>query len=97
MIARAILGRPQLLILDEGFTGIDENDKLTILDEFFKPEYNWTIIDISHDPEVVVRSKRVLVMAGGKIVQSGSPQELMSLRECEFTRLFPSLTIRDIK
>ena len=97
LIARAILGRPQLLILDEGFTGIDENDKLTILDEFFKPEYNWTIIDISHDPEVVVRSKRVLVMAGGKIVQSGSPQELMSLRECEFTRLFPSLTIRDIK
>ena len=31
LIARAVISRPQLLILDEGFTGVDENDKLSIL------------------------------------------------------------------
>ncbi len=33
LIARAIVSRPSLLILDEGFTGIDEKDKLQILDK----------------------------------------------------------------
>jgi ATP-binding cassette subfamily B protein len=91
LLARAIVGRPQLLILDEGFTGIDENDKLEILDELFDPRHNWTIIDISHDPEVVMRSKHVLVMANGRIVESGAPKELVRVSDCEFSRIFPSL------
>lgn len=97
LIARAVAGRPQLLILDEGFTGVDENDKLIILEELFNPDYNWTIINISHDPEIVVRSKTIHVLAGGRIVQSGSPSELTQLRESEFTRLFPTLGLREVK
>lgn len=97
LIARAVIGRPQLLILDEGFTGVDENDKLMILEELFKPNYNWTIINISHDPEIVVRSKTIHVLAGGKIVESGTPFDLMRLRECEFSRLFPTLGLREVK
>lgn len=97
LIARAIVSRPQLLILDEGFTGIDEKDKLVILDELYNPQYTWTIIDISHDPEVVIRSKKVHVMANGQIVETGSPQDLMGIRDCEFTRLFPSLFINEAR
>ncbi len=97
LLARAIVSRPQLLILDEGFTGIDEKDKLIILDELYNPQYTWTIIDISHDPEVVIRSKKVHVMANGQIVETGSPQDLMGIRDCEFTRLFPSLFINEAR
>lgn len=97
MIARAVVTRPQLLILDEGFTGIDENDKLRILDELYNPAYPWTIIDISHDPELVLRSHTVHVMAHGRIVESGTPRELMRKRECEFRQLFPSLGLREVK
>jgi len=91
LIARAVINRPQLLILDEGFTGVDEKDKLEILESLFKPDYNWTIINISHDPEIVIRSKTIHVLAEGKIIQSGSPFELMRLTAGEFTRLFPAL------
>lgn len=97
LLARAIVSRPQLLILDEGFTGIDEKDKLAILDNLYNSNYSWTIIDISHDPEVVIRSKQVHVMANGQIVETGSPSELVGVHDCEFTRLFPSLFINDVR
>jgi len=97
LIARAVVSRPQLLILDEGFTGVDENDKLTILEELFNGKQQWTIINISHDPEVVVRSTMIHVIADGQIVESGAPSVLMQKRECAFTELFPTLSLREVK
>lgn len=91
LIARAVVSRPSLLILDEGFTGVDENDKLAILDELFNPAYRWTILDISHDPEIVSRTKTIHVLAKGRIVESGSVKELISRADCELRRLFPTL------
>ena len=91
LIARAVVSRPNLLILDEGFTGVDENDKLAILDELFNPAYRWTILDISHDPEIVSRTKTIHVLAKGRIVESGSVKELISRADCELRRLFPTL------
>ncbi len=92
LIARAIVTRPSLLILDEAFTGIDERDKLSILDRLYDRDQSWTIIDISHDPEVVVRSDVIYVLESGKLIethrgiQSQSPQ-----CSSHFAALFPSL------
>ncbi len=97
LMARAIVSRPSLLILDEGFTGIDENDKLQILDELYDAKNSWTIIDISHDPEVVSRSQTAYVLAHGKIVESGKLTELLQQRNGEFHRLFPTLGLRGIR
>lgn len=94
LLARAIIGRPKLLILDEAFTGIDENDKLQILSELFSPERDWTILDISHDPEVVVRAHKILVLADGKIVEAGTPAEIALQGEGRFARLFPTLAAK---
>lgn len=91
LIARAIVARPSLLILDEGFTGIDEKDKLDILDELYNQKYGWTIIDISHDPEVVTRSEMVHVMGQGRIIETGNPATLIRQRDSAFRTLFPSL------
>jgi ABC-type bacteriocin/lantibiotic exporter with double-glycine peptidase domain len=91
LIARAIIGRPQLLIIDEGFTGIDECDKLQLLDALYNSQRGWTIIDISHDPEVVARSQRVVVLSHGRVVQEGGAADLARLRDGEFARLFPSM------
>jgi ATP-binding cassette subfamily B protein len=94
MIARAIINRPQLLILDEGFTGVDENDKISILNELFKSEYGWTIVDISHDPEIVSRTRTIHVLAKGHIAESGSMRELLDREDSELRRLFPTLSLR---
>ncbi|MFZ4627599.1 MAG: peptidase domain-containing ABC transporter [Blastocatellia bacterium] len=91
LIARAVISRPQLLILDEGFTGVDENDKLSILNELFNPKYKWTILDISHDPEIVARTNKIHVLAKGYIFESGSLSELTAKPDGELRKLFPTL------
>lgn len=92
LIARALVDRPQLLILDEAFTGIDERTSLQILDAIFAEENGWTIIDISHEGAVVARAERVHVLADGRIVESGTTKELAARPEGEFVRLFPQLS-----
>lgn len=91
LIARAIAEKPKLLILDEAFTGIDEKTKLKIIDELFSPNNPWTVLDISHDAEVVMRSDKVYVLSAGKIAESGTPADLAWRNESEFSTLFPDL------
>ncbi|MBS1990802.1 MAG: ATP-binding cassette domain-containing protein [Cyanobacteria bacterium SZAS LIN-3] len=91
LIARAVAERPSLIILDEAFTGIDEKTKLKIIDALFAPENLWTVLDISHDAEVVMRSSKVYVLSRGIIVESASPADLAWRNESEFSTLFPDL------
>jgi len=91
LIARAIAERPKLLILDEAFSGIDEKTKLKIIESIFSAENVWTVIDISHDAEVVVRSDKVYLLSNGYISESGSPADLAWRTESEFSLLFPDL------
>lgn len=91
LIARAIAGQPKLLILDEAFTGIDEKTKLKIIEALFAKTNKWTVLDISHDAEVVVRSDTVYLLTDGQIKESGSPTDLAWRKNSEFSLLFPDL------
>ncbi|MGV3721186.1 MAG: ATP-binding cassette domain-containing protein [Actinomycetota bacterium] len=91
LIARAVVGRPQLLILDEAFTGIDEKTKLGILDALYADEHTWTIIDISHDAEVVMRSGTIHLLEAGRIQESGPPHLLALRFDSRFCTLFPDV------
>lgn len=92
LIARAVVGHPRLLILDEAFTGIDEKQTIKILDAIFSESNNWTIIDISHDSEVITRTEMIYVLADGKIKESGSLMSLANNEYGEFSNLFPVLS-----
>ncbi len=92
LLARTIARHPKLLILDEAFMGIDERSKLKILDAIYDRAHRWTIIDISHDAEVVIRSSVVHVLDKGVIVESGSPEELSWRRSGAFASLFPEVS-----
>ncbi len=72
MIARAIAQKPQLLILDEAFTGIEERSKMQILDRLFAHEVPWTIIDISQDADTIFHASRMVFLKEGKVVESGT-------------------------
>lgn len=91
LIARAIAHRPALLILDEAFTGIEEKTKIAIVEALLAPEFRWTVIDISHDAEVVKKSDRVYVLAENRIVEVGSPAALSWENNSHFSTLFPEL------
>ena len=91
MLARAIVDRPKLLILDESFTGIDDVTRLTVLDNIMHSSNPWTVIDISHDPELILRSERIHVLSHGKITTSGNPLELLANNNKNLLALFPAL------
>ncbi len=90
MIARAIIARPQLLVIDEALHTLDQARKLQILDGIYACG-NWTILDISNDIENIRRSDRVLVLSEGVAVESGTLAELSASSLTLFSRLFPML------
>ncbi len=94
LIARAIVKQPKLLILDDVFFGIDEKNKLKILEKLLAPDLPWTVIDISHDPSVIMRSDIVHVLYQGHIAESGKPTVLLSKEDGLFKDLFPELANR---
>lgn len=90
IFARTIIGRPCILILDEAFGGLEERTKLQLIQALYA-ERCWTIIDISHDAELIRRSETVFVLDKGRICESGSPRELAFRAQGRFAELFPDL------
>lgn len=92
LIARAIVDRPRLLILDEGLAGIEEREAVAILERIYAKENPWTALDVSHEPHIVARAERVYVLADGAIVAEGGLAEVAQEPGSEFCRLFPYLS-----
>ena len=88
LFARMIVHRPKLLLIDEAFDGIEDAVKLEMFRDLFAWK-EWTIINVSHDPELVRMTTRVCVLDEGSICESASPQELAERPGSAFARLFP--------
>ena len=77
-IAKAILHRPRVLVLDEPSTGLDPGARLELwraLQEI-RARDAVTVLMTSHILEEVERSDRVAILDGGRLVALGSPSEL---------------------
>ncbi|MDX1933383.1 MAG: ABC transporter ATP-binding protein [Capsulimonadales bacterium] len=99
LIARAIVGKPRVLILDEAFNAVEEATANEIRDALFDPAMGWTIFAVSHNPETVARCSRVLILSEGRVVEEGAPMELALKRDSRFCCLFPTLgrTLRNFE
>ncbi|HEY7802809.1 MAG TPA: ABC transporter ATP-binding protein [Orrella sp.] len=78
-LARALARRPQLMLLDEPFSGLDTELKLQLRESTHRllKEHGITAIIVTHDPEeAMYMADRIVLMSQGSIVQTGSPQEL---------------------
>lgn len=79
MIARALVGKPQIVIADEPTTSLDVTIEAQILDllKQLQKELGTAIIFITHDLGVIAKlCDRVLVMYGGKIMERGSVRDI---------------------
>jgi osmoprotectant transport system ATP-binding protein len=88
-IARALVGEPDIILMDEPFGAVDEITRKLLQDEIYKiyKEYNVTIVFITHDiREALKLGTRVIVMDNGEIVQSGTPKEIQENPKTEFVR-----------
>jgi peptide/nickel transport system ATP-binding protein len=79
-IARALALNPSFLIFDESVSALDVSVQAQVLNLIndLKAEYNFTSIFISHNLSVIhYISDRIMVMNKGKIIESGTADEIM--------------------
>jgi neutral amino acid transport system ATP-binding protein len=78
-LARALMARPKLLLLDEPMAGINPVLGKRLLDHMqrLRQDHGVTFLFIEHDMEVVMNhSDRVVVMAQGHVIAEGSPDDV---------------------
>lgn len=79
-IARALLHRPEILILDEPTTGLDPQTRMRIWDviEKLRVDENLTVFLTTHYMEEAANAGYVIILDKGRIVAEGTPFELKS-------------------
>ncbi|PVZ11278.1 MULTISPECIES: glycine betaine/L-proline ABC transporter ATP-binding protein [unclassified Pseudomonas] len=90
-LARALANDPAILLMDEAFSALDPLIRSEMQGELIKlqKEQNRTIIFISHDIEEAVRiGHRIAIMEGGKVVQIGTPRDLLCNPANDYVRTF---------
>ena len=89
MVARIFLIRPMLVLADEPTSMIDATLRLGILRLFSKlrEEIGTTIMFITHDMGLAYYiSDRIMVMYRGRIIEEGTPDEIVNNPKHEYTR-----------
>ncbi|MEM9917476.1 MAG: ABC transporter ATP-binding protein [Bacteroidota bacterium] len=76
ILARSIARHPRLLVMEDVFNSLEKKDRTDIARLLTDKERGWTLIAVSDDPELAALCDRILVMRRGKIIDSGTFQEI---------------------
>ncbi len=79
-IARAVLSDPKILILDEATSSVDTRTEAELQSAMVKLMKNRTSIIIAHRLSTIRDADRIVVLNNGSIAESGSHDELLSLK-----------------
>jgi molybdate transport system ATP-binding protein len=78
-LARALVGRPSLLLLDEPLSALDARTRLTVRAELRRhlADFVGSTVLVTHDPvDAMALADRVVVVEEGRVVQAGPPAEV---------------------
>jgi len=91
-LARALAPKPAVMLLDEPFSGLDQNMRISIREETLGvlKASNVATLLVTHNPEeAMFMADRILVMGpGGKILQEGSPNNIYAAPAHPFVASF---------
>ena len=86
-VARALLADPTVLVLDEATAALDPQSERKVIDGYEAVMRGRTTILITHRASVASRADRVVVLDGARIVEEGTPADLLT-RSGRFAELF---------
>jgi glycine betaine/proline transport system ATP-binding protein len=90
-LARALAVNPSLMIMDEAFSALDPLKRKEMQNVLLELQRNQrrTIMFVSHDLEEALRiGNRIAIMEGGRVVQIGTPQDIIANPADDYVRAF---------
>ncbi len=88
ILARVLATKPELLILDEATSALDNESEALIQATIDSLKGKITVIAIAHRLTTVMVADKLLVIENGKIVEQGSPEQLMQNNESYLSRVY---------
>ncbi len=85
---RAYLSNPRILILDEATSSIDSKTEKLIQYATSRIIQNKTSIIIAHRLSTILNSDKIIVLENGEIVESGSHEQLVSIEDGFYKKLY---------
>jgi ABC-type multidrug transport system fused ATPase/permease subunit len=80
-IARALLRRPALLMLDEAASQLDAVNEMALRDTVSRAAERCAVLAIAHRLSTVVSARRIVVLEAGRVRASGTHAELVRADE----------------
>ena len=90
-LARALANDPSIMLMDEAFSALDPLIRSEMQDELvaLQSEQKRTIVFISHDLDEAMRiGDRIAIMEGGRVVQVGTPDEILNNPADDYVKSF---------
>ena len=87
-IARALLKNPPILVLDEATSALDAESELLVQDALARLLLNRTAFVIAHRLSTIRRADAIIVLEGGRVVESGRHEELLARPGSSYAKLY---------
>ncbi|MCF7801390.1 MAG: glycine betaine/L-proline ABC transporter ATP-binding protein [Candidatus Marinimicrobia bacterium] len=90
-LARALANDPEVLLMDEAFSALDPLIRNQMQDELLELQarMNKTIVFITHDlDEALKLGDRICIMKDGAVVQTGTPEEILTEPADDYVKAF---------
>ncbi len=86
-LARALVGKPKVLILDDCTSALDSRTEAALWDRLHQVLPDMTSIIITHRPDTLEKVDMIYVMEDGKIVENGTHNDLMK-KSGDYARIY---------
>lgn len=77
-LARCLLARPQLVLMDEPTSAMDTQTEMQFMDHLMRATEGQTMVLVTHRPSLLALVNRIIVVDDGKIVADGPKKEIMA-------------------
>lgn len=86
-IARALLKNPSILLLDEATSALDAESEKSVQQALDRVMVGRTTVVVAHRLSTIRNADMIAVVQGGKIIETGSHEELMSSKNSAYASL----------